>query len=667
MSARQLALGMSFATALLAVRLHAEEPVEIEVRGRALAAPPKAPDVAGSVLRRDRLQAPGLRASDALRSQPGVSVNETGGLNAPATASLRGATSAQTPVYLAGVRLNDDVGGSADLGSVPLWFLNRIEIYRSHAPVAGDQLGVGGAIFLEPRKPSGKEAVLGVMAGSYGAQAVHGSLGLGDARGGALLGLRLERAKNDYSFENDNGTRFDPSQAHRQTLSNADAKRLELWGVGNVRLGEQARADIVLNDSEREQGMPSLALFTTVAARARITRRLGAVSTRAACGNHCELSTSSSGLWTQSRYSDPLNEIGLGAPELTLRGTRVEHAVSVTHTPWPAFSWSPALRVAVERLHLDSSKQVDVNARRSFLRAALQGAVRPLERLTLRALGSAECHGTALGGAVPWASAGDVQALDGRGACGTREFSGRFGVSVDATWVEVLATAGRYARVPTLAELYGTSGVVRGNTALVPETGLSVELGTRSSAALSHALAGLEFDVFGFARTADELISYQRASVGYVRPYNVGSARVLGLEAQLGQSPGPYVSWELAATLMDPRDTSDTRPVRNVLPHQPRTTLAPRVELHSLRHAGRFNHAKVSALYLYQGARFADRANLIAIPEQGSLDVEAQLSFLDEHVLASARVANLLSQTRFDLIGYPLPGRAVYVSAELKL
>ena len=36
---------------------------------------------------------------------------------APATAAIRGATAEDTPVYLAGVRLNDDVGGTADLRS----------------------------------------------------------------------------------------------------------------------------------------------------------------------------------------------------------------------------------------------------------------------------------------------------------------------------------------------------------------------------------------------------------------------------------------------------------------------------------------------------------------------------------------------------------------------
>ena len=120
-------------------KARADEPIEIEVQGDPIGAPPKEPSVAGGVIRRERLNSPGLEAGDALRTQPGVAIFETGGYGSHSTASVRGATAAQTPVYLAGVRLNDDVGGTADLSTIPLWFLNRIEIYRSNAPLAGDQ------------------------------------------------------------------------------------------------------------------------------------------------------------------------------------------------------------------------------------------------------------------------------------------------------------------------------------------------------------------------------------------------------------------------------------------------------------------------------------------------------------------------------------------------
>jgi hypothetical protein len=64
---------------------------------------------------------------EVVRTQSGIEVTESGGVGAPSTAAIRGATAASTPVYLGGVRLNDDVGGTADLSMVSLWFIDHVE------------------------------------------------------------------------------------------------------------------------------------------------------------------------------------------------------------------------------------------------------------------------------------------------------------------------------------------------------------------------------------------------------------------------------------------------------------------------------------------------------------------------------------------------------------
>jgi iron complex outermembrane receptor protein len=645
----------------------AQQPAEIEVRGTAIAAPPRAPNVAGSVISRDRLQAPGAQSADVLRTQPGVEINETGGLGSSATASVRGATAAQTPIYLAGVRLNDDVGGAAELGSVPLWFLSRIEIYRSHAPLAGDQLGLGGAIFFEPRRPRGNEAAAGGLVGSFGARAAWAVAGVGAERGSTLVGVRIDRADNDYRYLNDNGTRFDPSQQHESVLRNADVGQLDFWALSSTSLGKTGRADLVLNVTEREQGVPGIALFPTFEARQRTSRRLAAVRAHARCGSRCEVAATSAVLLTQTRYTDPLGEIGLGAAGLELSSARTEDSLTARLGLTRSISLSPALRVALERLDITGAGRPSTHARRAFARAALQGELAASERWTIYGLAAAECHGTSRDGDLPWVAPGDADPLAGNGTCGTLEASGRVGATFGTTPLTWLATLGRYSRVPTLAELYGTSGVVRGNTALLPERGVSLELGMRSNHGLVESLGGLSFDVFGFARQSERLIYYRRSAVGYVRPYNTDSARVLGLEALLSYSPIELLRCELSATLMDPRDTSPGRLVNDILPHRARVVLAPRVELRSRRRAGSFNAAKLAASYFYESRRFADQAGLVVIEPQGSLSAEAELVVLDEHLSVRARVANILDQRRFDLIGYPLPGQAAYLSTEIRL
>jgi vitamin B12 transporter len=646
-------------------RSRADEPIEIEVQGDAIGLPPKEPSVAGSVIRRERLSSPGLEAGDALRTQPGVAIFETGGYGSLSTASVRGATSAQTPVYLAGVRLNDDLGGVADLSTVPLWFLNRIEIYRSNAPLAGDQLGIGGAIFFEPRRPEGPEASAGAMAGSFGARALWGRAGVGNERASALVGVRVDGAQNDYSYLNDGGTRFDRRNDHRSVFSNADTKRLDIWAIGTTRLGESGRADLVLNDVEREQGLQTFALFPTASARASFKRRLTALTTQAPCAAAgCIVTTAASVIATHAEYDDPLREVGLGTERLDLDATRIEDGLALRWAPLARFSITPAVHAAIERLTIDGEGSPTARARRVFSRAGLQGEWNESKTLSIRALGSAECHGTSLQGALPWSAPGDATGPKGGAACGQFQAAARAGLEVDTAFVTWLTNAGRYSRVPTLSELYGVSGVVRGNTALIPERGVSLEAGGRSTRRLITALGGLSFDVFAFVRWSNDLISYQRSAIGYVRPFNIGAARVAGVELQSAYNPAPFLAFELAATLLDPRDRSQVRPRNDLLPYQPQIALSPRVELHARFLHSVVDSAKASVSYFYESSRYADRAGLIVVPEQGSLDVATELRLSPAHLSISARLANVLGQTRFDLIGYPLPGRAAYLAME---
>ncbi len=647
-------------------RAAADEVTEVVVRGEPIGAPPKEPSVAGSVIQEDRLRAPGLQASDVLRTQPGVAVHETGGYGSLSTAMIRGATAAQTPIYLAGIRLNDDVGGTADLSLIPLWLVRRVEIYRSHAPLAGDQLGIGGAIFFEPRRPKKTEVGAGAMVGSFGARALWAEGAVGDDEACVLVGARGEAARNDYGFVNDWGARFEPGQFRPDRRTNADAQTIDAWAMGSLRLGEKGRADFIANDVEREQGLPGL-IFPNTAARASLQRRLAGLTAQVPCANGgCELVTTSSAVVSHVAYDDPFHEVGLGTTALDQDATRVEDSLLVRLALSDRLAIAPVVRGSVERLNIAGVNFTPVHAQRIFSRMALQGEWAASDDVELRALASAECNGTSLDGRPPWTAPGDAAGpTNGSAACNRFQPSGRIGAQIGHAPLTLLANVGRYARMPTLSELYGLSGAVRGNTALDVETGISAEIGVRTSAPSTSDLAGLAADLFGFVRKVNDLIAYE-GSTRYIVPFNVGSARVAGLELLTSYRAAPFALFELSATWLDPRNTSPRRPVNDLLPYRSRLTLVPRVELRSRLFARPIDSGKVSVSYFYESSRYVDKAGLIAIPEQGWMDVEAELGAFSEHVMLRARLANVFNQPRSDLLGYPLPGRAAFAAVEIK-
>ena len=329
----------------------AEPPLEVDVNGPAIPALSKDPFAAGSVITAEQLQAPGAQAADVLRTQPGINVIVTGGYGAFSTASLRGATATQTPVYLAGIRLNDDVGGVADLSLVPLWLIHRIEIYRSNAPLEADQLGIGGAILFEPRRPTQTEVSAGSMAGSYGARAVWGHAEVEDGKQSALVGVLYETAQNNYPYVNDNGIHFDPSASRTVLMPNADVHTWDVWAIGTRSLGRVGQADVLLNVVDRNQGLPGLGFLPSTTARGDLARELAALRIRLPCGfSGCEVATTTSVLLSQVAYDDPRREIGLDTTHLDVGASRVEEGVLALWTLTKHLSLAPQAHVAVERL-----------------------------------------------------------------------------------------------------------------------------------------------------------------------------------------------------------------------------------------------------------------------------------------------------------------------------
>jgi len=618
--------------------------------------PSKDRSVAGSVIPRERLVGPGLEAQDVLRTQPGVAVSESGGFGAPATAAIRGATAAGTPVYLAGVRLNDDVAGTADLSMVPLWLIDRVEIYRGNAPIEADRLAPGGAIFFEPRRPSKPMGGVGYYGGSWGASKGWAYQGFRAGPVSALVGASADHATNRYPFLDDHGTLFDLSKATPAHRQNSDQSTFEGWGLARIELGKGATVDILANGITHEQGVASLAVLQTTRSRERSNRALGSIAIRVPLDarERYVLESRTSVLVAGTSYDDPLQSLLLGSTKLDVTGRRFEQSLGATLDVSDSLTLRPIVNLAHEQIERDPGDIPLGRAHREFARLAIGAEERllpGLPGLTLRALASGECHHT--GARVD-------------STCDVLEPAGRIGVQVGEGRVQMLANFGRYVRVPTLGEVYGVAATVHGNPDLAPEKGYTVDLGIRAQTKRGAFFEGAFLDAFVFAHWVDGLIAYQRTAQGYLTPYNVGSSRVTGIELLGTVAFTKILRAEVSATFLDPRDTSAGRTtVNDVLPFRSRFISAPSLRADWKRES----RDGVSGLggtlrALYQSSRYADPAGLGVIDEQTSVDIEAYVSWFNGLLTARGRVADLFDARRTDIIGYPLPGRSIYFGLE---
>ena len=641
---------------------HESEPIEVEVTGRR---PPESspssrdPSAASTVIRGRALQEPGATSADVLERVPGVQVNRTGARSDLATASIRGATPAQLPVYLAGIRLNDDVSGTADLSTVPLWMLERVEVFRGNAPAHADQLGLAGAVFFEPRLPSHSELNAGATLGSYAYEALWSRIAVGSAQSSALVGVRREGAENSYAFVDDRGTRFDRSDDVEVRRQNADFGAYDAWAIARHRLGGAAQLTTLVNAYDREQGVTGLSVIPARRARAHVRRLLAGVSAHAPCAASdaaatiaCRIELATSALLANSVVSDPAGELGLTAPGVANHGQRVTQRVRVTRPVSESFELALALQGESERLSVEQFAAGTLAASRTSGRAAATASLRATNILEVLGLGAVEAHATR----------GGSESANAR----LVEPSGRVGLRVGGTtWFEVLTNLGSYVRIPSLAELYGVSPLVRGNPELRPESGYTADLGVRAAARRSPRAA---FEGFVFWREASELIGYRRSSFGVIRPYNTADARVYGIEAAGWLELFERLRLSAEATAMQPVDTTAGRRTfgNQILPYRARFVASSRAELHSAALTRRNdNRVSLGVELLHRSSRYADPAGLIVINGHSALDVDLTVALFESRLFLRAICDNVLDARAYDSVGLPLPGRSFFASMEL--
>ncbi|HEY0463648.1 MAG TPA: TonB-dependent receptor plug domain-containing protein, partial [Polyangiaceae bacterium] len=329
----KIALGRALLVASLCwtARSAAEPEAEILVPGHRSTRPAREPTLAATRVDPSELSRPGANAAAILSRVPGVQVTETGSSSDLATASVRGATSAQTPVYLAGIRLNDDLTGTADLSLIPLWMLGRAEVYRGNAPADADRLGIGGAIYFEPHVPRKNRVLAGAQLGSFGERAAW--LGAEVARQGdaALVAFRAAGAENDYPYLDNAGTSSTKDDQLRNR-PNADSSERDAWAIGRTSLGKRgARLTTVFNAFAREQGVTGLAAVPALAARSKSARLLAGLTAEVPCSSQpgCALLLSSQAITTRTQLTDPDRELGLLVPRLDSEGTRFAESARV--------------------------------------------------------------------------------------------------------------------------------------------------------------------------------------------------------------------------------------------------------------------------------------------------------------------------------------------------
>jgi vitamin B12 transporter len=599
---------------------------------------------------------------DLLGDAPGVTVSRLGGLGAPALVSLRGSTWEQVSVYLDGVNLNLAAGGGVDISMLPVGDVARVEVYRGSTPIAFGGSAIGGVISVETQRPHTDGATLEAGRGSFGTWLGGGSASLVGERYGIYVGLHALRSAGDFDFEDDRGTAFDPTDDTVIARRNNHLRELDGVVRAYATLPGDRELSLIVLGFDRDQGLPGYPRYATMRSSLHTQRGVASVGyrSRGDLGARSQLRAQLYGYGLEQRFLDPLSEIAVAPTDardrtLALGATASGRWVS---SAWlqPAVlldlrheSFAPVDLITGER-GVASTRWVGVAGGEAALRlAAARLTVVPSLRLEMSRDISAGRNGfnRFVDGGEPIVRALPVARL----AVTQSPHDG----------ITLRANLGRYARLPTFLELYGNTGFILGNRDLVPERGTTADLG--AALTWSTGATALTADAAGFAVVTDDLIQFQQNAYGVARARNIARARVLGVESS-AELRHRHAHLYAQTTLTDARDRTDSAAAGGKqLPYRPRVHVTVRPELRrvpvSAVELGAYVEADVTS------GNYVDPANLVVLPSRVLLGAGASVGVDRGRVRVIASVNNLTNAPVSDLLSYPLPGRAFYLTLAL--
>jgi vitamin B12 transporter len=627
-----------------------------------------------------------LSVAEALSSTVGAQVRSAGGVGASASISIRGASSGHTSVLVDGISLSRLTAVSVDLGRFRLDELDAVEVYRGNVPAELGGGGVGGAVNLVThlgRGRGGERLRASAGVGSYGARRLAARFGdtlrLGDAGLDVTASAGYLAADGDYRVFSDAGTPLNTTDDSWQTRQNNQARQLDAVVRAGAADRSPERGVIAgVRFSWHRHGLPGLiaapaysaSLATAVGlADLELRRSIAGWATRHRAWGTVE----------HQRFRDRENEIGLAAQDrdyTTFGGGAGSH--------WQRRLATHQLQAGAEvRLERFRDRDRWMNGptslgSRQTLALAVGDELAEDDWLVAAVL-RLEVSRTAP--AVPpdgLADPGDARFDPRYELLPSPRVTGRILAEED---LAVKASAGWYARQPTLVEMFGDRGFLVGTPELKPETGPSFDLGLVWAPARAHGPVDRTLvEVAGFYNRASDAILY--VNTGFVaRPMNAGAAQNFGLELSATTRLLRFLSVVANTTLQMSEQLEDEASFDGKdLPRHPRHTAYGRLEAEA-RWWGRQLRGYGDAHYTAES--YLDRAGLQRVPSRASLGAGAGVELARQLVL-SVEVKNLLDRQieRFpleppprpdftstpvaisDISGLPLPGRHLFVSLE---
>lgn len=617
----------------------------------------------GTVLKRKDFDDAAETLPKVLEKQTGLRITRYGGPSAFSTLSIRGSNADQVLVVLDGIPLNSSSGGPVDLSSIPLGNLDRIEIYRGVAPIYFCNSSIGGVLSVTTR--NGRKRLISIEAGG-------GSFASREARlfyaepfknFDVALGLDYSGWEGEFSFLNDNGTRFDETDDFTSKRKNNYYDQLNTLVKARFKLNSNYRLTTFDWLYFKRQGLAGYGLFETEKPKFVNVENLFAIKLEGMnLYKKLDFEATASLRYVHSRLSDPLSEIGLGVDNS--KDNSYSPAFK-TYLGYKAFNWLLLSFSVAYRFEYFDAGGASISAQSSSrhnLNASLESKF-SIQKANLLIIPSAR---------IEWAKSNlaDNSISNASTKNEANNFEGSYRLALVNTSIpdtKLTISASRSVRLPSLFELFGNNGKVLGNANLKAESSYNADAGIIYQSTMLPAYFRLKLELYGFFSQVSNLIQFVQNSQNIAVAENLDKARLYGVEAGLETDLFRHLRLNANYTYLKTKNLSNISARKGkVLPNRPASKWYAKAE-------GYLNDIKqVDEISLFfdsewVAGNFLDNANLVAVKSRFYFNAGLSFEFSKKSSRLSFTANNLTNEQTLDLTGYPVPGRSYHLLFTLKI
>ncbi|MFH1874577.1 MAG: TonB-dependent receptor [Pseudomonadota bacterium] len=592
-----------------------------------------------------------------LEQSAGVTVKRYSGLDDFSALSLRGSSAGQVQIYLDEIPLLTAQGLLTDLSIIPMSAVQKVEVYRGGSPGILPESSVGGVVLLRSKAmPEKKDAAAELQLGSFETVKAKMHFAQPFKKFAPILAFEHARSKGDFTYKDDNGTRFNQADDQIVRRQNNDFASNSLFSKFVFDLPAQSTLSLTNIFFQKDEGVPGLGTRKSLNARLDTWRDLVCLNLKKKnlglenLEGHLDLFFD----YLNSQFNDPLAEISLSPQNTDDKTYRfgASARLSLQVGNHQSFKLFIAQRSEYYRpFNSLGPPQNGTNSSRQTISAGLEDEIILFsDRLRL----------------VPSIRLENLYNKGNLAIKSDHQFSAKLGVLarlIDEFYFQ--GNVYRGFRNPTFTELFGDRGALQGNPNLLPEKAFNFDLGLSYDLPVFSWLEKAHVGATYFRHDVNRLIQFVQTSTFTAQAMNMNQALIQGGEFMATANFLKRLRLTTSYTYQQAKDTSNNPDTRGkYLPGRPQHEFYALISWDE-----NWQSWLTSNLYTdlrYMSGNYLDLQNLLQVTNRVILGAGFGLTFIDK-ISARFTVQNILNDRISDLIGYPLPGRSYWGSIAIKI